>query len=57
MAACIDAGTVWINDFGTYSCTSPFGGYKQSGWLREKGKEALRLYQEVKSIWLPTGYY
>lgn len=55
VASQVDAGTFWINDFGTFSCTSPFGGFRQSGWYREKGKEALRLYQEVKSIWMPNG--
>ncbi len=28
----------------------PFGGYKQSGWGREMGKEALELYTETKSV-------
>lgn len=55
VASQVDAGTFWINDFGMFSCTSPFGGFRQSGWYREKGKEALRLYQEVKSIWMPNG--
>jgi phenylacetaldehyde dehydrogenase len=28
----------------------PFGGYKQSGWGREMGREALEMYTEVKSV-------
>ena len=28
----------------------PFGGYKQSGWGREMGHDALELYTEVKSV-------
>ena len=28
----------------------PFGGYKQSGWGREMGAEALELYTETKSV-------
>ncbi len=31
---------------------SPFGGYKQSGYGREMGKEAVDLYTEVKSVWV-----
>ena len=28
----------------------PFGGYKQSGWGREMGHEALEAYTEVKAV-------
>jgi phenylacetaldehyde dehydrogenase len=28
----------------------PFGGFKQSGWGREKGSEVLNLYAEIKSV-------
>jgi phenylacetaldehyde dehydrogenase len=28
----------------------PFGGFKQSGWGREKGREVIDLYTEVKSV-------
>ena len=28
----------------------PFGGYKQSGWGREMGKEAIELYTETKAV-------
>ena len=28
----------------------PFGGYKQSGWGREMGYEAIELYTEVKAV-------
>jgi phenylacetaldehyde dehydrogenase len=30
--------------------SSPFGGYKQSGWGREMGHEALEAYTEVKAV-------
>jgi acyl-CoA reductase-like NAD-dependent aldehyde dehydrogenase len=44
---------VWIN--GTYGVSdpaAPFGGFKQSGFGREMGKEALDLYTEVKTVWV-----
>jgi phenylacetaldehyde dehydrogenase len=28
----------------------PFGGFKQSGWGREMGREAIELYLQVKSV-------
>ena len=44
------AGTVWINCYNIFDAAMPFGGYKQSGWGREMGKEALELYTEVKAV-------
>jgi phenylacetaldehyde dehydrogenase len=44
------AGTVWINCFNVFDAALPFGGYKQSGWGREMGHEALEMYTEVKAI-------
>jgi phenylacetaldehyde dehydrogenase len=44
------AGTVWVNCYNIFDAAMPFGGYKQSGWGREMGKEALELYTEVKSV-------
>jgi len=46
------AGTVWINCFNVFDAALPFGGYKQSGWGREMGKDALELYTEIKSVCL-----
>ena len=46
----IKAGSVGINMHGTLDPAMPFGGYKQSGWGREKGREVLDLYTEVKSV-------
>lgn len=50
IAAAIRAGTVWINCHNIFDASLPFGGYKQSGWGREMGHEALDLYTEVKSV-------
>lgn len=50
IAAQLRAGTVWINCHNVFDASLPFGGYKQSGWGREMGHEALDLYTEVKSV-------
>ena len=50
LAAELRAGTVWINCYNVFDAALPFGGYKQSGWGREMGKEVLELYTEVKSV-------
>ena len=44
------AGTVWINCYNVFDAALPFGGYKESGWGREMGEDALELYTEVKSV-------
>jgi hypothetical protein len=44
------AGTVWINCYNVFDASLPFGGYKQSGWDREMGHEALKAYTEVKAV-------
>jgi phenylacetaldehyde dehydrogenase len=46
----VRAGTVWINCYNVFDAALPFGGYKQSGWGREMGHEALELYTEVKAV-------
>ena len=47
----IQAGTVWINTYNFYDPGLPFGGYKQSGFGRERGEEAMHEYTQVKSVW------
>jgi phenylacetaldehyde dehydrogenase len=44
------AGTVWVNCYNVFDAALPFGGYKQSGWGREMGHEALELYTETKAV-------
>ncbi|WP_084175002.1 aldehyde dehydrogenase family protein [Afifella pfennigii] len=45
------AGQVWINSFAVgLDVEFPFGGYKLSGFGREKGLEALAAYQQVKNV-------
>lgn len=43
-------GTVWINTYGVFLNEAPFGGYKQSGFGRELGKEGLYEYTQIKHI-------
>jgi phenylacetaldehyde dehydrogenase len=50
LAAQLRAGTVWVNCYNVFDAAMPFGGYKQSGWGREMGREALEMYTEVKSV-------
>ncbi len=50
VAAAIKAGTVWVNCFNIFDAALPFGGFRQSGWGREMGHEALEMYTEVKSV-------
>jgi phenylacetaldehyde dehydrogenase len=53
IAAELRAGTVWVNCYGVLDPAMPFGGYKQSGWGREMGKQMLDLYTETKSVCTP----
>ena len=50
IAAELRSGTVWINCHNIFDAALPFGGYKQSGWGREMGHDALELYTEVKAV-------
>lgn len=54
VASKIQAGTVWVNDFGLEMEGAPFGGYKQSGIGRELGSYALGEYTAVKSVYVNT---
>ena len=53
IASQLRAGTVWINCYNIFDAAMPFGGYKQSGWGREMGHQALEMYTEVKSVCTP----
>ncbi|MEV0092996.1 aldehyde dehydrogenase [Streptomyces sp. NPDC050738] len=47
----VDAGTVWINTYKQFSIATAFGGMKESGLGREKGRDSLRAYQRQKSLY------
>ncbi|MEU6527473.1 aldehyde dehydrogenase family protein [Streptomyces sp. NPDC046924] len=42
------AGVVWSNTFNKFDPTSPFGGYKESGFGREGGRHGLEAYLDVR---------
>jgi aldehyde dehydrogenase (NAD+) len=47
MAGKLRAGVVWANTFNKFDPTSPFGGYKESGYGREGGRHGLEGYLDV----------
>ncbi len=52
-ARALKAGTVTVNCYGEGDITTPFGGYKQSGFGgRDNGLNAHDQYTEIKTIWL-----
>ncbi|SEI60785.1 succinate-semialdehyde dehydrogenase / glutarate-semialdehyde dehydrogenase [Deinococcus reticulitermitis] len=52
IAEAFEAGSVWINNIHRSSNLAPFGGYKQSGVGREKGRYGLESYLEYKTVYL-----
>jgi aldehyde dehydrogenase (NAD+) len=51
VARALQAGTVWINTYRAITFNSPFGGYKESGYGRVNGAEAIDGYLQTKSVW------
>lgn len=52
LAKQLRAGTVWVNCFDSSDITVPFGGYKQSGFGRDKSLHALEKYTQLKTTWI-----
>jgi acyl-CoA reductase-like NAD-dependent aldehyde dehydrogenase len=48
------AGIIWINDWHRIDPASPWGGFGLSGYGRENGYEAVRMFTETKSVWIGT---
>ncbi|WP_421793730.1 aldehyde dehydrogenase family protein [Hydrocarboniphaga effusa] len=46
----LKAGIVNVNTHSSPDASLPYGGYKQSGWGRERGADVLKLYTEVKAV-------
>jgi acyl-CoA reductase-like NAD-dependent aldehyde dehydrogenase len=44
-------GTVWVNSFDRSSFATPFGGFKQSGFGRDRSPHAIDKYTDLKTIW------
>jgi aldehyde dehydrogenase (NAD+) len=53
VASRIRAGVVWNNTFNLFDAASPFGGYQESGFGREGGRQGLRAYVKLRSGLLP----
>jgi betaine-aldehyde dehydrogenase len=54
MTRAIDSGAISVNSNTSVRVTTPFGGFRQSGYGRELGPHALEAYTEVKSIFYAT---
>jgi acyl-CoA reductase-like NAD-dependent aldehyde dehydrogenase len=52
LARAVRAGIVFVNCFDTSDVTVPFGGYKQSGFGRDKSLHALDGYTQLKTTWM-----
>jgi aldehyde dehydrogenase (NAD+) len=50
MAERLRAGVVWANTFNRFDPTSPFGGYKESGFGREGGRHGLEAYLDFDPV-------
>jgi aldehyde dehydrogenase (NAD+) len=50
VAARILAGQVFVNEYPSGGIETPFGGFKQSGYGREKGLEALHHYTQMRTV-------
>ena len=55
VARAIDTGVLSINSNTSVRVSTPFGGFKQSGYGRELGPHALAAYTELKSVYYATG--
>lgn len=54
VSGAIRAGIVWVNTYRVVSPIAPFGGFKESGFGRESGMEAIYDYTRPKTVWLNT---
>jgi acyl-CoA reductase-like NAD-dependent aldehyde dehydrogenase len=52
LSRALRAGIVFVNTFDTADVTVPFGGYKQSGFGRDKSLHALDGYTQLKTTWI-----
>ena len=50
----IRSGIVWVNTYRVVSPIAPFGGFKDSGYGRESGMQAIYDYTRIKTVWINT---
>ena len=51
VSSALKAGTVWVNAFDRSNMSTPFGGFKQSGFGRDRSAHAIDKYTDLKTIW------
>ena len=54
MAKSTRAGIVWVNTYRVVSPIAEFGGFKDSGYGRESGAQAIYDYTRPKTVWINT---
>ncbi|MFB6353302.1 MAG: aldehyde dehydrogenase [Halobacteriales archaeon] len=54
-AADLDAGVIYVNDYGPILPDAPYGGFKRSGIGRDLGIEALDHYRQTKTVYVNLG--
>ncbi|XP_046555608.1 4-trimethylaminobutyraldehyde dehydrogenase-like [Haliotis rubra] len=52
VAAGMEAGSLYVNNYNIYPVGVPFGGYKKSGIGRENGRDTLDYYSQIKSVYV-----
>ena len=52
LSRAIRAGTVWVNTYDRSSLATPFGGFKQSGFGRDRSPHAIDKYKDLKTVWI-----
>uniref|UniRef100_UPI00358FE47F 4-trimethylaminobutyraldehyde dehydrogenase isoform X2 n=1 Tax=Myxine glutinosa TaxID=7769 RepID=UPI00358FE47F len=55
VAAALQAGTCYINNFNIFPMEMPVGGYKMSGLGRENGAATMEHYSQLKSVYVELG--
>jgi acyl-CoA reductase-like NAD-dependent aldehyde dehydrogenase len=51
LSSALRGGTVWVNSYDRSSLATPFGGFKQSGFGRDRSPHAIDKYTDLKTIW------
>jgi len=54
VAKAVRAGIVWVNTYRAVSPIAEFGGFKESGYGRESGLQAIMDYTRPKTVWINT---
>jgi acyl-CoA reductase-like NAD-dependent aldehyde dehydrogenase len=51
LSGALRGGTVWVNAYDRSSFATPFGGFRQSGFGRDRSPHAIDKYTDLKTIW------